>query len=893
MKYSRMNRICRKCDESNGCVRVMSVIFCYFVPSGFYCITKSRRMEKKSLVKRLLPYVVAILCFIAIPVVYFAPQFSGKTLRQGDMIQYKATTEEVLQHREKYGEDPQWLGNTFSGMPANLTNMQHDTMLIVRVKPFIDFLGTPASMIFLAMTAFFIMLLMWGLNPWAAIVPSIAYGLSTYFFLIIDAGHITKMWALAYTPFMMGGVFYAFRKNMWLGAAITSLFGALVISTNHTQIPYYFSMVLLAFWINEGIVAFKEKTMPRFLKATGSIAVAVLLAVAANSSSLYDTYQYSKDSIRGGSELTQKPESGTERGSGLDIDYATAWSYGKAESFNMYIPDFMGRSSGTTFQKDGDVAKALSKYGVPREYAQYMSTYWGDQPGTGGPTYIGAVIIFLCVLGLFVLRGRCKWWIVIVTLIALMLAWGRNFMWFTELFFNYFPGYNKFRVVAMILVIAEWSVPFIAALLLGKLWKEDVSRQQLIKALKYSVIAVGGVTLIFLAFGGALFTFTGPNDQIILSQMTGGADAQSAAQFTDTIQTAMSAERLSMMRLDALRSLVLILLTAGTVWLFAVGKVKKWLLVAILAILVCADLIPVNLRFLSKDKFVRPQQTEIVANEADKQILADTTLGFRVLNLSVSPFNDGTTSYFHRSIGGYHGAKMQRYQDLIDKYISRGNTEIVNMLNTRYYIDQDKQTGRKIAMLNPDANGAAWFVEEVILAASPDSEIEKLGQINTKRQAVVDRRFAPVFVPDPFESTSKEPVWERLESTYRDGQVVKYRTDTLAYIRLVDYKANHLTYETSSAEPGVAVFSEIYYDKGWKAFIDGEQTPIFRTDYVLRGLYLTAGEHKVEFKYRATNFDAVSAVTLIASIIIILGVVAASVAAIMCKRERRVHDARE
>ncbi len=850
-------------------------------------------MEKKPLWKCLLPYMVALAAFIAIPAIYFAPQFSGKTLRQGDITQYKGKTEEVLQHREKYGEDPQWLGNSFSGMPATLTNMQHETMLIVKVKPYLDFLGTPASMIFIAMAAFFVMLLMWGVNPWAAIVPSIAYGLSTYFFIIIDAGHVTKMWALAYTPLMMGGVFHAYRKNMWLGAAVTAFFAALVISTNHTQIPYYFGMVLLAFWINEGITAFREKAMPRFLKVTGVIAVAFVLAGAANASTLYDTWQYSKYSTRGGSELTAKTAGGEDRGSGLDIDYATAWSYGKMESVNMFIPDLMGGSSGGGFEKNGEVGKELAKYGV-RDWAQYISPYWGSQPGTAGPTYIGAVIIFLCVLGLFLLRGRCKWWVLAITVIAIMLAWGHNFMWFTELFFNYFPGYNKFRVVAMILVIVEWSVPFIAALLLGKLWKEEITKPQLVKALKYSAITVGGVALFFLVLGGAIFSFTSPGDVPMLTRlgMMGGLDQQSAAQFASSLEPAMVADRISMMRADAFRSLVFVLLAAGTVWMFSLGKMKKWLLAALLAVLVCADLIPVNLRYLPQEHFVEPKTTRILPTEADRQILADTTLGFRVMNMTVNPFSDGTTSYFHRSVGGYDGAKMQRYQDVIDRYLLGGNREALNMLNTRYIIDADRQTGQPAAMFNPDANGAAWFVDEVIIAGSPDAEIETIGRINTKKQAVADKRFAPQFAVDQLADISKLPAEKRLETTYADGQVVKYGADSLAYIRLTEYKPNHLVYETSSSQAGVAVFSEIYYDKGWTAYIDGVEAPHFRADYILRGLYLPEGRHKVEFRYRAAGFDTASTVTLVASLIIILGLVAAAVAAVMCKRKKDKNNAR-
>lgn len=822
-------------------------------------------MKNNPFLKKLTPYIVALVAFMAIPAIYFAPQFSGKTLVQSDIVQYKGMVEEVMQHREKYGEDPQWLGNSFSGMPAGLMNMEHDSMLIARMKPAFDFLGSPASMIFLAMAAFFVMLLMCGIDPWPAIPASIAYGLSTYFFIIIGAGHITKMWALAYMPLMLGSVFYTFRKNIWVGAALTAFFASLEIAAGHSQITYYFTMVLAAFWINEGIAAFRGKTMPRFWKASGAVVIAAMLAVGSNASSLYDTYQYSKYSTRGGSELAARSATDEKRGSGLDLDYATAWSYGKTESFNMFIPDLMGGASGGGFPKDGKVADALGKYGAPREYAQYLGiNYWGDQPMTAGPTYIGAVIIFLCVLGLFLLRGRCKWWVVVITLIALMLAWGRNFMWFTELFFNILPGYNKFRVVAMILVIAEWSVPLIAALLLGKLWKEEITKQELVKALKYSLLATGGIALLFLVFGGVIFDFTGPNDKAVLMNMGmgWGLDQQGAVQFANTIQDAMIADRAAMMRSDAFRSLVFVLLTAGTVWLFALGKLKKAIMIAVLAVLVCADLVPVNLRYLSKDNFVEAKKTEIQPTAADRQILADKTKGFRVLNLTVSPFNDGTTSYFHRSVGGYHGAKMERYQDVINRYLSRTDIGVLNMLNTRYIIDADRQSGQPVALLNPDANGAAWFVEKVRIVGTPDEELAALGEIDTKREAVVDKRFAGLLTTPAFES------------------------DSATWIEMVEYRANYQAYEYTASQPGVAIFSEIYYDKGWTAYVDKVETPHFRADYILRGMCLPEGRHLVEFRYRAVNFDTVSVITLVISLIILAGVVAAGVAAVVYRKKK-------
>lgn len=823
----------------------------------------SEGINPKPLSRRLLPYIVALVAFFTIPAVYFSPQFSGKTIVQSDMVQYRAKTEEVIRHRENYGEDPQWLGNSFSGMPANLTNMAHDAQLIGKLRPALELFGTPTSYIFWAMAAFFIMLLMIGINPWAAIVPSIAYGLSTYFFIIIDVGHVTKMLALAYAPLMLGAVFYTYRRNMWLGAALTALFLALQISVNHVQITYYFAMVLVAFWINELVQAVKAKAMPRFAKATGLIAVSVVLAVGANFSSLYSTYEYSKDSIRGGSELTAET-TGERQGSGLDIDYATAWSYGKMESFNMYIPDLMGGSSAGRFERGGEVAREMSWLGLEDQFP-YLGTYWGDQPGTAGPTYIGAVIIFLCVLGLFLLRGRCKWWVVAVTLVALMLAWGSNFMWFTQLFFNLLPGYNKFRTVAMILVIAEWSVPFIAALLIGKLWNGKIEKPQLLKALKYSVFVTGGVALFFLLFGGMVFDFTAPHE----------------AGYPARVLNAMVSERASLMRSDALRSLIFVLLTAGTVWLFALGRLKKCWMAAVLAVLVCADLIPVNLRYFPQSRFVPERFVNIQPTSADMKILKDTTPGFRVLNLTVSPFNDGTTSYLHRSVGGYDGAKMRRYQDIIDRFLSKNDAEIYNMLNTRYFIVPENGSRVPLARFNPDANGAAWFVDTVAVAGSAGEEIAILDTLNTKTEAVVDERFESLLPPGSGASDQG------------DGRVFYYQVDPLARIRLVDYRANRLTYEYESSRAGVGVFSEIYYDKGWKAFVDGVETPHFRIDYILRGMALPVGKHKVEFVYRADGFDAASTLTLIFSLLIIAGVIGAAAATIMCKRKNKTCDVRE
>ncbi|MCD8102038.1 MAG: YfhO family protein [Alistipes sp.] len=793
-----------------------------------------------------LPYVVAFAAFLLTAAAYFAPQFSGKEIRMHDVVQYRGMSREIVEHKALYGEDPQWAGAMFGGMPAELISMDVDPPGIRALNRALEFPGRPASLIFLAMAAFFVMLLMFGVNPWVGIIPSLAYGLSTYFLLIIGAGHLAKMSALAYAPLVVGGVAYSFRKNMWLGAALTALFGALEIWANHPQITYYFLFVIAAYWINELVKAVKAGTLPRFAKVTGLLAVAAILAVGANTAKLWYINESGKYSIRGGSELATDDGQAT---GGLDLDYATAWSYGKMESFNLFIPNFTGGSDEGGFKPDGPVARELSKYGM-RQYATQFPAYWGPQPWTGGPTYLGAVMVYLFVLGLFLVRGRKKWWIVAVSALALLLAWGRNFMGFTELFFNWFPGYNKFRTVSMILVVVEWTFPVLAAIALDKVWRGCADRPAVTGAVKKSLYVTGGVALFFLLFGGTLFDFVAAKDQAYPAELV----------------SAMRTERMSMFRLDCLRSLVFVVLTAGAVWMFAAGKLRRWAFVAALGVLVVADIVPVDLRYLPQGKFVDKAQVEIRPTEANIEIMADKEPGYRVYN-TAGTFNDATTSYFHRSVGGYHGAKMQRYQDIIDRHLSQGNQEVADMLNAKYFIVYDEE-GRPSAVRNPDANGPAWFVDEIIWVDSPRHEIDALDVIDTKTTAVADSRF-------------RESV-----SGYQPA-------DSTAAIALTEYRSNYLRYEYTSPEPAVAVFSEIYYDRGWTAWVDGVEQPHFRADYILRAMVLPAGSHTVEFRYRAAGFGTVHTVSTVFFILIILAVAGAAAATYLCNKNRRKEDAGE
>ena len=693
----------------------------------------------KTIIRRLAPAAAALVVFFVVSAAYFAPQFRGEVLPQHDVVQYEGMAKDISDMRAATGEDPQWTGGMFGGMPAFLINVAYPAQIVKRtVGQVVKLIDTPAAFLFFAMTAMWLMLLVFGVDPWVGIVPALAYGLSTYFLLIIGAGHITKMWALVYAPLMMGGAWMTLRGNMWAGGALTALTASLEIGANHPQITYYFLLAMSAFWISEGIAAFREKHLGDFWKRTAVLAAAGILAAGSNFSPLWYTASHSKETMRGGSELASTSETSQD---GLTLDYATAWSYGRTESLNLLIPDFMGRESATTFSPDGEVAAVLNEYGL-RGAAQQLPAYWGSQPYTGGPTYLGAATIFLAALGIALARGRNKWWIVAVSVLMLLLAWGRNLMWFTELAFDLLPGYNKFRTVSMALVVVQWAVPLLGALALMRLWRGEIPRQRLLRALAWAAGVTGGLCLLLAVAGSAFFDFGRAESTGMMTEqfrqlfeannmqdyLQRGMDAEMGI----ATGNAMAAERASMMQADAWRSLLMILLAAGGVALFALRRINKYVLTALLAAVMLLDLVPVDLRFISHDNFISARRNQVTATAADKAIMADKEPGFRVFNLTVSPFQDATTSYFHRSVGGYHGAKLARYQDLIDRYLSYRNDAVLDMLNTRYLIVPG-DGGQPEAVLRPTANGAAWFVDTIAVAGSPQQEIDLLGETDLKR----------------------------------------------------------------------------------------------------------------------------------------------------------------
>lgn len=815
--------------------------------------------------KRAAGCAAAIVLFFLIAALYFAPQFSGQTLMQHDVQQYEGMSKDILDNRAATGEDAQWTGRMFGGMPAFLINVKYPAQAVKgTIGKIVKVVDTPASFLFFSMTAMWIAMLLFGLSPWVGLVAALAYGFSTYFMLIIGAGHITKMWALVYAPLMMAGVYCTLRRNAWAGAALTALFTSLEIGANHPQITYYFVIAMAALWISEGIIALRSKRGRDFARRTALLVAAGIAAVGSNFAPLWYTWQHTKETTRGGSELVAEGAHGDE---GLDLQYATAWSYGKTETLNTLVPDFMGGASSDTFAPDGPVADALRPYGM-EQAAQYMPRYWGDQPYTAGPTYLGAAVIFLALTALFLLPARQRWWIVAATLLTLFMAWGSNMMWLTELLMRYLPGYNKFRTVSMALVVAQWTLPLLAALGTGIAIErsEQTDLKRLTRAVIRSAAICAALLLILIAGGRSLFDFGMQHDGASLSEqfrqmlLEQGGDEYVKQGVHESmgwsVASAMADERAAVMRADAWRSLAFIILAAGAMLLYARRKVIRsgTALCIVLTLIVAADLVTVDTRYLSWKSFVPARTARILPTEADKLIMQDKDPAYRVLNTSVSTFNDATTSYFHRSVGGYHGAKLSRYQDIIDRYLSKGDEGVLDMLNVRYVIGPSA-TADDVAT-RPTANGAAWTVRSVVRAASPEEEITLTGQVDTKHEAVMSDEFLPE------------------NYNFTDGTVT-----------LEEYRPNYLRYTTQSEGNALAVFSEIYTREGWRAYIDGEEVRPLRADYILRALELPAGSHTVEWRYRAPHWNAIEAVTLIFSIAVLAAFIITVI--IVIRNERR------
>jgi hypothetical protein len=788
-------------------------------------------IKKNTLFNTILPHGIALVIFIAITLSFFSPILNGKKLNQGDIVRFKGMSKEIVDYREKTGEEALWTNSMFGGMPAYQISLKSPGDLMSYLDDFFKgFLPHPADLVFIYMIGFYILLLSLGVNPWMSIIGSFAFAFSSYFIIIIEAGHNSKAHAIGYMAPVIAGVILTYRKKYIIGGLLTLVFMAMEIHAGHPQITYYLLISLLLFGLLELYETIRHKTFRHFMTASAIVIMASLIAAGPNSSKLLTTYEYSKTTIRGKTELSTEKENRT---SGLDKDYATQWSYGKAETGTLLIPDFNGGASGGKLSEKSAVFHALIKNGVPknqaRSYIKSMPTYWGPQPFVSGPVYAGAIIFFLFVLGLVLLRGKLRWWILSVTILSILLSWGKNFMFLTDIFFDYVPLYNKFRTVSMILVLTELMLPLLGFVILDKIFKNEYSRKEILQAIKIAGGISLGFTLIFMLFPTAFFGFQGNSD----------------GQLPDWLRTAIVEDRIALMKADAMRSFLLIALSIGAILAFIFGKLKSKYSLAMIAILVVFDLWGVNKRYLNDDDYVSKRKVEkpYPMTRADQEILKDKDPNYRVFNLTVSPFNDASTSYYHKSIGGYHGAKLRRYQELIDAHISKFNMQVLNMLNTKYII-QKGQDGKPIVQKNPDALGNAWFVQEIKWVNNADEELAALNDFDPQKTAVIDIRYKSILQNNI--STNNEN----------------------ATIRLTSYDPKHLVYEAKTDNDLLAVFSEIYYDKGWKAFIDGQRQDIVRADYVLRAMFVPKGKHNIEFRFEPESYITGEKIAWVSSILI-------------------------
>lgn len=814
--------------------------------------------------KKFLPHIIAILAFLVITFLYFSPILSGKEMKQSDIANWEGMSKEISDFQEKAHESTYWTNSMFGGMPAYQISAIYPYTIMKSVDAVITLgLPTPANYLFLFMLGFYFLAITLKIDNRVAILGAIGFAFSSYFLIFIGTGHNSKVHAIGYMAPVIAGIVLTFRGKHLLGAAITGIALALELYANHLQITYYLMMIVVLLGLVFLYEAIRDKKLPEFMKAVGLLVVVSGLAVMANITNLWATQEYGKYSTRGPSDLTHNKEDQT---SGLDRSYITDWSYGIGETFTLLIPNFKGGASEAISQNNKEALNAVDPN--MRQYVSGFGAYFGDQPFTGGPLYIGAILIMLFVIGLFVIEGPLKWWIVVSTALSIMLSWGKYFMSFTNLFLDYLPGYDKFRAVTTILIIAEFTVPLMAILVLDKMIKEeDFFSKYKKKLLTAMGIVIGFVLLVKLSPGTFTKLYTDNEYEQVSSSIKGQQNSQ---ELLDNFFDALSTARTEIISSDAGRSLVLLLLAGGLIYAFLRYRFKKEFMIYGLIALIAIDLMGVDRRYVDSDSFVKKSANSVPFQEtaANAAILKDQTPSYRVLNIAVSTFNDASTSYYHQSIGGYHGAKLKRYKELIDFRLTKematlrsamskpdssfesviGGQSSLNMLNTKYIIYNPESQ----PLQNPGALGNAWFVSEVKEVANADAEIAALDNFNPKTTAIVDQKFKDKL-------TGWNPAF-----------------DSSATIKLTSYKPNDLTYESNSSSEQLAVFSEIYYDKGWNAYIDGKKSDYVRANYVLRAMRIPAGKHQIEWKFEPEVVATGSKLTLAGSALLIfffLGVV--------------------
>ena len=824
--------------------------------------------------KKLLPDLIAILAFVLLSFAYFFPaDIENRILFQHDTAAGAGAGQEVKEYYEQTGERSRWTNSLFGGMPMYQIAPSYDSTKSLQwvQKAYQLFLPDYVCLTFMLMLGFYILLRVFGIPVWLAGLGGIMWAFSSYFFILISAGHIWKFITLAYVPPTIAGIVLAYRGKLLWGGILTALFVALQITSNHVQMSYYFFFVILFFVGAYFEKAWRTKTLPQFFKASAVLIVAALVGIAANVSNLYHTYAYSKETMRGKSELVQTGDAAKQTSSGLDRDYITQWSYGIDETLTLLVPNFKGGASAALSQSETAMSKANPMYS---SLYGSLTQYFGTQPMTSGPVYVGAFVLFLFVLGCFIVKGPLKWALIGATFFSIVLSWGKNFMPLTDFFIDYVPLYNKFRAVSSILVIAEFTIPLLAIFALKRLLEEPEILKQEKKPLGISLLLTAGIALLLAIAPGSIGSGYVPAQEAQMLQNAVNQQMIPANELSGILAN-LGEMRAELVSSDALRSFIIIGIGCSLLWLYASGKLRSSLTIAGITILCLADMWGVNKRYLNDAQFVPHSiRTEtFTKTNTDELILQDTSLDYRVLNFATSTFDDNNTSYWHKSVGGYHPAKLRRYQEMIEHHISpemqaaykaiataggemdsvdANKFRVLNMLNTKYFIFPAGQQRQTVPILNPHAYGNAWFVNKVQYVNNANEEIDALDSIIPTETAVVDARFKDVL----------------------KGTTESYK-DSLSSIRLTSYTPNRLTYETNNAQDGIAVFSEIYYPDGWHVTIDGQPAELARADYILRTMYVPAGQHTIEMRFDPTSLHVTEGIAYGALALLVIGIIVA------------------
>lgn len=831
--------------------------------------------------KKLLPDLIAILAFVLLSFAYFFPaDIENRILFQHDTAAGAGAGQEVKEYYEQTGERSRWTNSLFGGMPMYQIAPSYDSTKSLQwvQKAYQLFLPDYVCLTFMLMLGFYILLRVFGIPVWLAGLGGIMWAFSSYFFILISAGHIWKFITLAYVPPTIAGIVLAYRGKLLWGGILTALFVALQITSNHVQMSYYFFFVILFFVGAYFEKAWRTKTLPQFFKASAVLIVAALVGIASNVSNLYHTYAYSKETMRGKSELVQTGDAAKQTSSGLDRDYITQWSYGIDETLTLLVPNFKGGASAALSQSETAMSKANPMYS---SLYGSLTQYFGTQPMTSGPVYVGAFVLFLFVLGCFIVKGPLKWALTGATFFSIVLSWGKNFMPLTDFFIDYVPLYNKFRAVSSILVIAEFTIPLLAIFALKRLLEEPEILKQEKKPLGISLLLTAGIALLLAVAPGSIGSGYVPAQEAQMLQNAVNQQMIPANELSGILAN-LGEMRAELVSSDALRSFIIIGIGCSLLWLYASGKLRSSLTIAGITILCLADMWGVNKRYLNDAQFVPHSiRTEtFTKTNTDELILQDTSLDYRVLNFATSTFDDNNTSYWHKSVGGYHPAKLRRYQEMIEHHISpemqaaykaiataggemdsvdANKFRVLNMLNTKYFIFPAGQQRQTVPILNPHAYGNAWFVNKVQYVNNANEEIDALDSIIPTETAVVDARFKDVL----------------------KGTTESYK-DSLSSIRLTSYAPNRLTYETNNAQDGIAVFSEIYYPDGWHVTIDGQPAELARADYILRTMYVPAGQHTIEMRFDPTSLHVTEGIAYGALALLVIGII---VAVLIAKRK--------